>query len=297
MSAWVRVCVRAWVRECVSARVCVTHTVFLFVVVRRSRVIVVRGIPTQLLRLGVKHGHHVFCKQQKSPQKSPIKQLQQTHNTNKRACVRDWEAHQCVRCRAEECWGRWTRRPRWSNWSVFHPSQDPQQTKRPAFCLFAEHAQQNDTVLFVSGVLWGGVTRARQTTPHLCRACRRSSCREPTGPAQGWWRAVSADKTCQCHHGDDCWHATRQTRLKTATFTIRPSLCLPPRMYKLPSLGSGRKPGLQKAHHHYCYYYHVTTFLSLSYLQVIAWNSFMFSIILPISARTSLFALVCAITT
>lgn len=32
--------------------------------------------------------------------------------------------------------------------------------------------------------------------------------------------------------------------------TIRPSLCFPPRTYRLPSLGSGRKPGLKRQESH-----------------------------------------------
>lgn len=38
------------------------------------------------------------------------------------------------------------------------------------------------------------------------------------------------------------------TQTSTTLLTIKPSLCFPPSTYKLPSLGSGRKPGLNEIH-------------------------------------------------
>lgn len=122
----------------------------------------------------------------------------------------------CAQCRAEECWDRWIQRWRWSNWFASRLSQDPPQTTRPAFYLH-EYTQETDRLKLIRpqhlqqvchsslstkrlSVTWSksrsynsqcfSHTRA---VSHLCRAYHRSSCRELTGPAQGWWMAVSAD--------------------------------------------------------------------------------------------------------
>lgn len=82
------------------------------------------------------------------------------------------------------------------------------------------------------------------TLSHLYIVYHQSSCRGLTAPALGWWMAVSADAS---NSGVIQWKDTQKhPDTQTTFFTISPSLCLPPRIYKLPSLGSGRKPGLQK---------------------------------------------------
>ena len=60
-------------------------------------------------------------------------------------CVCTCGTYLCDQCRAEECWGRWTQRRRWSNWFVFHPSQDPPRTTHPAFYLCVHTCTHTDT--------------------------------------------------------------------------------------------------------------------------------------------------------
>lgn len=105
---------------CVQGR-----TVVLLLVVRRSRVIVVRGVPSQLLCLRIKHGNNIFWEKQTS-----------TFNPQPRERVQPpVQTYLCVQCRAGDCWDRWSRRWRLLNWFAFHRFQDPPQTTHPAFYL------------------------------------------------------------------------------------------------------------------------------------------------------------------
>lgn len=128
-------------------------------------------------------------------------------------------------------------------------------TSTKSFCLISWSASQNDKSFNPtqkSGRFSGWRVgffffRHDLMVPWRGGACTSPVYRMPSELLHG------ADWTSSGMVNGSFWRTHRQNNimnwthhLLTSFLTMRPSLCLPPNMYKLPSLGSGRKLGLGK---------------------------------------------------
>lgn len=165
------------------------------------------------------------------------------------------QTYLCVQCRAGDCWDRWSQRWRLLNWFAFHRFQDPPQTTHPAFYL--RRLLTNSSDVGQSLLLWQSVSHmmiknVKKKTKQKCAnlTCIEYPIRAPAGSCLYQLRDGKRKflQIYQYNKSNKFYFFFLNIRniTQTSILTIKPSWCFPPSTYKLPSLGSGRKPGLNE---------------------------------------------------